>query len=162
MLTSPALRLTARRVVSAHSSTPFVARSTLPTAHKFAARRCLSTSLIRRDPSEQEQQAATTAGRPGESGEHEGRFARTDEGVRIEHPEEENHPPSQPVSGRGGMHNMRTLASFSLEGKTGVVTGGARGLGLVMSQALVISGADVAIVDMNSKIENMSIPVRTY
>ena len=31
-----------------------------------------------------------------------------------------------------------------------MVTGGARGLGLVMSQALVISGADVAIVDLNS------------
>ena len=30
-----------------------------------------------------------------------------------------------------------------------VVTGGARGLGLVMSQACVISGADVAIVDLN-------------
>lgn len=33
----------------------------------------------------------------------------------------------------------------------GVVTGGARGLGLVMSQAMVISGADVAIVDLNSQ-----------
>ena len=33
----------------------------------------------------------------------------------------------------------------------GIVTGGARGLGLVMSQALVISGADVAIVDLNSR-----------
>ena len=32
-----------------------------------------------------------------------------------------------------------------------VVTGGARGLGLVMSQACVISGADVAIVDLNSQ-----------
>ena len=31
------------------------------------------------------------------------------------------------------------------------MTGGARGLGLVMSQACVISGADVAIVDLNSK-----------
>jgi NAD(P)-dependent dehydrogenase (short-subunit alcohol dehydrogenase family) len=36
-----------------------------------------------------------------------------------------------------------------MEGKTAVVTGGARGLGLVMAQALVTSGADVAIVDMN-------------
>lgn len=33
----------------------------------------------------------------------------------------------------------------------GVVTGGARGLGLVMSQAMVISGADVAIVDLNKE-----------
>jgi NAD(P)-dependent dehydrogenase (short-subunit alcohol dehydrogenase family) len=46
---------------------------------------------------------------------------------------------------------LRTLASFSLEDKVGVVTGGARGLGLVMSQAMVVSGADVAIVDMNSE-----------
>ena len=46
---------------------------------------------------------------------------------------------------------MRTLASFSLDGRVAVVTGGARGLGLVMSQALIVSGADVAIVDLNSK-----------
>ena len=60
-------------------------------------------------------------------------------------------PKSAPVQGRGGMHFRRTLASFSLEGRVGIVTGGARGLGLVMSQALVVSGADVAIVDLNSK-----------
>jgi len=36
-----------------------------------------------------------------------------------------------------------------MEGKTAVITGGARGLGLVMAQALCTSGADVAIVDMN-------------
>jgi len=71
--------------------------------------------------------------------------------VQFEHPEEIHYPPSNIVQGRGGDHNMRTLASFSMEGKVGVVTGGARGLGLVMTQALVISGADVAIVDMNSE-----------
>ena len=60
-------------------------------------------------------------------------------------------PKSAPVQGRGGMHFRRTLASFSLEGRVGIVTGGARGLGLVMSQALVVSGADVAIVDLNSR-----------
>jgi len=79
----------------------------------------------------------------------EGSFARTDPNVEVEHNEEEL-PSSAPVQGRGGLHFKRTLAAFSLEGKVGVVTGGARGLGLVMSQALVISGADVAIVDMNS------------
>ena len=84
------------------------------------------------------------------SGEHEGSFARTDNTVRVEYPEEHDLPRSQPVQGRGGMHFKRTLASFSLEGRVGVVTGGARGLGLVMSQALVESGADVAIVDLNS------------
>lgn len=43
----------------------------------------------------------------------------------------------------------RTLDTFSLEGRVAVVTGGARGLGLVMGQALVASGADLAIVDLN-------------
>ena len=81
--------------------------------------------------------------------EHEGTFARTDGSVQVEYKEAEL-PSSKPVQGRGGLHFKRTLASFSLEGKVGVVTGGARGLGLVMSQALVISGADVAIVDLNS------------
>lgn len=45
----------------------------------------------------------------------------------------------------------RTLPSFSLEGHVAVVTGGARGLGLVMGQALIHSGADLAIVDLNSE-----------
>jgi len=87
----------------------------------------------------------------GGSGEHEGSFARTDKDVRVEYPEEHELPSSVPVQGRGGLHFKRTLASFSLEGRVGVVTGGARGLGLVMSEALVVSGADVAIVDLNSK-----------
>lgn len=82
--------------------------------------------------------------------EHEGSFARTDSSVQVEYPEEADLPSSVPVGGRGGMHFRRTLASFSLEGRVGVVTGGARGLGLVMSQAMVISGADIAIVDLNS------------
>ncbi len=45
----------------------------------------------------------------------------------------------------------RTLPTFSLEGKVAIITGGARGLGLVMGQALVASGADLAIVDLNSE-----------
>jgi D-arabinitol 2-dehydrogenase len=85
-----------------------------------------------------------------EEDEQEGSFARTDPSVEVEYPEEADLPPSTPVQGRGGLHFKRTLASFSLEGRVGVVTGGARGLGLVMSQAMVISGADVAIVDLNS------------
>lgn len=91
----------------------------------------------------------STAGKPG-AFEHEGRFARTDESITVEYPEEHHLPSSKPVQGRGGFHFKRTLASFSLEGRVGVVTGGARGLGLVMSQALIVSGADVAIVDLNS------------
>ena len=82
---------------------------------------------------------------------HAGAFSRTDKSVQIEHPDEESHPPSHPISGRGGMHFKRTLASFSLEKRVCVITGGARGLGLVMSQACMLSGADVAIVDLNSK-----------
>ena len=81
---------------------------------------------------------------------HEGSFSRTDKIINIEHPEEHEYPKSNPVQGRGGLHFKRTLASFTLEDRVGIVTGGARGLGLVMSQALVISGADVAIVDLNS------------
>lgn len=81
---------------------------------------------------------------------HEGAFSRTDNRVAIQHPEDHEHPPSEPVVGRGGMHFKRTLSSFSLEGGVAVVTGGARGLGLVMSQACMLSGADVAIVDLNS------------
>ena len=78
-------------------------------------------------------------------------MARTDKEVQIEHPPEDELPSSQTYRGRGGIHNKRTLATFSLEGRVGVVTGGARGLGLVMAQALVISGADVALVDLNSQ-----------
>ena len=89
-------------------------------------------------------------GLPGYNDEHQGTFARTDKEVVIEHPPEENLPRSVPFQGRGGTHNKRTLAAFSLEDRVGVVTGGARGLGLVMAQALVISGANVALVDLNS------------
>jgi D-arabinitol 2-dehydrogenase len=95
--------------------------------------------------------AATTSGQPGESGKHEGQFARTDKEVRVQYPEEDALPRSIPVQGRGGLHFKKTLASFSLEGRVAVVTGGARGLGLVMAQALAESGADVALVDLNSK-----------
>lgn len=86
---------------------------------------------------------------PEEKGEHVGSFSRTDDTIEIPF-DEHAVPKQQPVQGRGGFHFQRTLASFSLEGKTALVTGGARGLGLVMAQALVVSGADVAIVDLNS------------
>lgn len=38
------------------------------------------------------------------------------------------------------------LASFRLDGKVALVTGGSRGLGLVMAQALAEAGADVVVV----------------
>ncbi|KAI7222673.1 NAD(P)-binding protein [Hortaea werneckii] len=130
-----------------------------PTSALAAASSCSTTTPLRLftttpfqkdkeplDPTEQ----LTTAGEPGAS-EHEGRFARTDESFTFEHPDEPNMPSSAPVQGRGHFHFRRTLASFSLEEKVGLVTGGARGLGLVMSQALHLSGADVAIVDLNKE-----------
>ncbi|PYH98704.1 NAD(P)-binding protein [Aspergillus ellipticus CBS 707.79] len=83
--------------------------------------------------------------------ESEGQFARTDENVKIEYPDDEHMPRSPIVQGRGGMHFKRTLAQFSLENKVTLVTGGARGLGLVMSQAIVASGSDLAIVDLNKE-----------
>lgn len=93
--------------------------------------------------------AATTKAPEGASGGQEGQYARTDESVKIEYPEDHEMPPQPIVQGRGGMHFRRTLAQFSLEGRVGLVTGGARGLGLVMAQALVASGSDLAIVDLN-------------
>lgn len=89
------------------------------------------------------QDASTEAG---------GSYARTDNSITVEYPSAGSLPSSQPVSGAGraGANVFPTLASFSLQGKVGVVTGGARGLGLVMGQGMVISGADLAIVDLNS------------
>ncbi|KAE8420054.1 hypothetical protein BDV36DRAFT_281830 [Aspergillus pseudocaelatus] len=54
-----------------------------------------------------------------------------------------------------GIQHKRTLAQFSLENTVTVVTGGAQGLGLVMTQALVASGSNVAIVDLKRKDANL-------
>lgn len=83
-------------------------------------------------------------------GSQRGSLARVDSTVQVEYPKVGEVLPSGAVQGRCGQHFKRTLPSFSLEGRVGVVTGGSRGLGLVMSQALVISGANIAIVDLNS------------
>ncbi|KAL1646513.1 hypothetical protein SLS58_003098 [Diplodia intermedia] len=131
------------------------ARQASPLFTQHAARqsiRPLSLTAQRLDKAKKDDvEAATTAGTPGESGEHEGQFARTDESVQWAYPGEENLPSSRPTQGRAGWHFKRTLASFSMEGRTAIVTGGARGLGLVMAQALVNSGANVAIVDMHKE-----------
>lgn len=108
-----------------------------------------SVHRLGKSKDDQDHDAATTTGEPGESGAHEGQYARIDESITVEYPSEAELPKSHPVQGRGGFHFKRTLASFSMEGKVSVITGGARGLGLVMAQALVTSGADVALVDMN-------------
>lgn len=135
-----------RRMVLASASRPSPAALR---SSKFAPAVTQNFSATRLALEKDDRQAATTAAPEGESGGHEGSFARTDDSVRVKYPAEKDFPKSLHVQGRGGLHFKRTLASFSMEGKVGVVTGGARGLGLVMSQALVISGADVAIVDLN-------------
>lgn len=65
-----------------------------------------------------------------------GSYARTDDSITVEYPPDEQLPSSKPVvgTGRAGAHIFPTLASFSLQGKVGIVTGGARGLGLVMGR----------------------------
>jgi hypothetical protein len=83
-----------------------------------------------------------------------GSHSRTDSDVEIEHPAEHELPSSKPVIGTGGQYVKPTLASFSLDGNVGVVTGGARGLGLVIGQGMVYSGSDLALVDMNSEISS--------
>ncbi|KAL4872466.1 hypothetical protein BDV12DRAFT_143882 [Aspergillus spectabilis] len=94
---------------------------------------------------------ATTKAPQGAAGEQEGKYARTDESVVIEYPDDANMPRSPVVQGRGGTHFKRTLAQFSLENRTTLVTGGARGLGLVMAQGIVASGSNLAIVDLNKE-----------
>ncbi|PUU79307.1 hypothetical protein B9Z19DRAFT_979970 [Tuber borchii] len=75
-----------------------------------------------------------------------GQFARTDPSITMEYPAEKDMPSSKPPWRYGQMSK-----SFSLEGKVAVVTGGAGGLGYVMTQALVEFGADAAIVDLNGE-----------
>ncbi|KAK0729830.1 short chain dehydrogenase [Lasiosphaeris hirsuta] len=80
-----------------------------------------------------------------------GSYARTNESISVSYPAEDALPSSTPVTGTGraGANVLPTLATFSLQGRVAVVTGGARGLGLVMGQGIVVSGGDLAIVDLN-------------
>lgn len=80
-----------------------------------------------------------------------GSHSRTDPGVEVEYPEDHELPSSKPVVGTGGQYVKPTLASFSLDKNVGIVTGGARGLGLVIGQGMVFSGSNLAIVDLNSE-----------
>lgn len=152
------------------SSLSYTRPTTAPIASRLTqtshTARFLSTTPRRfdapEDPKDDPYRHVSTAAEPGEGGETEGQFARTDRDVRVEYPEESELPRSQIVQGRGAFELRRTLDSFSLEGRTAVVTGGARGLGLVMGQALVQSGADLAIVDLNSKPHiSLSSPTRS-
>jgi len=94
---------------------------------------------------------ATTGHPPNASSLQEGKAAQTDSSVRFEHPGPNALSSEEPVRGQGGRRFKPTLASFSLEGKVAVVTGGARGLGLVMAQGLMTGGAQVALVDLNDE-----------
>ncbi|QDS69301.1 hypothetical protein FKW77_002736 [Venturia effusa] len=152
MFTAPALRRAARTAITAtRPRASLGSRTRIESSRPFSA----SVRLFKDDKydseSDDQYHDATTAGEPGASGLHEGQFSRTDNTVEVKYPDEKDLPRSTPVQGRGGPHFKRTLAAFSLDGKTAVVTGGARGLGLVMAQALAESGADVALVDLNKE-----------
>ncbi|OKL61030.1 hypothetical protein UA08_03836 [Talaromyces atroroseus] len=143
---------TAARQAIRAASQASIARPSIRAARpalSITTTRSLSTTPARFQNDDESKKRATTDAPQGASGAHEGAFARTDDRLVIEHPADEEMPRSPVVQGRGGMHFKRTLASFSLENKVSVVTGGARGLGLVMGQALVASGSDLAIVDLN-------------
>lgn len=115
------------------------------------SRSLLFQSLRRSLPAQAVQPCArrqfTAAVRLSEQKSSSGDRAKTDSQTRIKYPYDDR--PSEPVRGKGGKHHKPTLPSLSLEGKVAVVTGGARGLGLVMAQGLMRSGADVALVDLN-------------
>ncbi|TLD38968.1 gb [Venturia nashicola] len=152
MFKAPVLRQAARTAITAtRPRASVVSRTRLRSSRLFSASGRLCKDDKDSSASEDQYHDATTAGEPGASGLHEGQFSRTDNTVEVKYPEEKDLPRSTPVQGRGGPHFKRTLASFSLDGKTAVVTGGARGLGLVMAQALAESGADVALVDLNKE-----------
>ncbi|KAK4453496.1 D-arabinitol dehydrogenase [Podospora aff. communis PSN243] len=80
-----------------------------------------------------------------------GAYARTDDAIRVEYPASGELSSSSRIISGADRAGVNTLATFSLQGKVGVVTGGARGLGLVMGQGMVISGAELAIVDLNKE-----------
>lgn len=79
-----------------------------------------------------------------------GSYSRTSPDVTVEYPPDHALRPTRPVT-MAADGSKPTLTAFSLEGRVGVVTGGARGLGLVMGQGMVYSGMDLAIVDLNSE-----------
>ncbi|KAF2673508.1 D-arabinitol 2-dehydrogenase [Microthyrium microscopicum] len=76
-----------------------------------------------------------------------GSHGQTDDSIKIKYPSSQ--PSSTPTSDTTQTHSKPTLPSFSMADKTAIITGGARGLGLVMAQALMTSGANIAIVDLN-------------
>lgn len=146
------LSRTAARACARPSTIQNVTRLVTPAPRYISSTtaKAVSSSPGRRDQNDPfHKSSSATLGQPGFK--HEGSQARTDDSIVVQYPEDADFPPEPPVQGRGGPHLKRTLPQFSLEGRTAVVTGGARGLGLVMAQSLVQSGASVAIVDLNGK-----------
>ena len=78
-----------------------------------------------------------------------GSLARTSPDVTVSYPPDHTLRPARPVT-LSPEGEKPTMSIFSLDGKVGVVTGGARGLGLVMAQGMCLSGMNVALVDLNS------------
>ncbi len=150
MLICQASRQATRSAVRQRVSTIIPVYSTTSAARSV---RWLSSTSVRASDGSKEDpyRSSSTAAAPSDKQAHEGSFSRTDREVSFGYPDEQDVPRSQIVQGRGGPYLKRTLPSFSLEGRVAVITGGARGLGLVMGQALVTSGADLAIVDLNSE-----------
>lgn len=131
------------RGATATTTRPAVApAASAAAAAVVSGRSSIHTSAVRRSDAKKTDEEALQPGA----------LARTDETITVEYPPDDEFPPSALAEGQGraGVNVYPTLATFSLEGKVGVVTGGARGLGLVMGQGMVISGADLAIVDLNS------------
>ncbi|KAL6238061.1 hypothetical protein BDW75DRAFT_202480 [Aspergillus navahoensis] len=141
-------RAIVRQVANTVNQSPRPATS-IVRPHHFLRPLSTTTSRAQKDDKNDHLTKATTKAPGGAAGEHEGKYARTDKSVVIEYPDDENMPRSPVVQGRGGMHFKRTLAQFSLENRVTLITGGARGLGLVMGQGIVASGSDLAIVDLN-------------
>lgn len=127
----------------------------------LTTQRYISSSQVHKNKDDSYHESSTaTLGKPGFD--HEGSSSRTDKNIVVEYPEAAGQMPAEStIQGRGGPHLKRTLAQFSLEGRVAIVTGGARGLGLVMAQSLVESGADVAIVDLNGIILSPAIAAQT-
>jgi hypothetical protein len=67
-----------------------------------------------------------------------GSYARTDDAITVEYPESGDLPSSRLVSNTDQTDTevFPTLETFTLQGKVGVMTGGARGLRLVIGQGM--------------------------
>jgi len=60
------------------------------------------------------------------------------------------------------MQYANVIIQFSLEGRTALVTGGSRGVGLAFAKALAAAGADVAVFDIIPPSEGFLAIEKTY